>query len=472
MSQPRRNSGSALVAVLVVTMLVALIAVGTLYHVRAEHAASAAGSRAEQAWAVAMSGIQLAAEVVRDARTEPGAWQSNPQLFYRRLVLYDGVDRWYFTVYSPAEDGSIRYGILDESSLFNVNRVSQEVLSKIPGVTEAVAQAIVAMRDAPGPIPEPPGQPNLHATLPDPLRLDRSGIFSGRLHNGNIATLDELLRIPGLHAGLLYGEDANFNLRLDPNENDGGESFPPDDADGVLDRGLAAYLTTWGVGASLDHEGRQQVDLNRVGESLSRLELPAGVTGYVEAVRQSVALEGLGTLSFRHPIDLLGAKSLLKTPQGEESEMESGVELDSLPKILDSCKAHALDRYISGRININTASAQVLELVPEIDAALALAIVRARGEIDFEARWTTAWLVTEDLVDAERFKNIAPWITARGLQFRLHVVGYGLPSGAYRTLQAVIDVGGSTPRIVYLRDTTRLGLPFALSDTVESIEWE
>ena len=39
------------------------------------------------------------------------------------------------------------------------------------------------------------------------------------------------------------GEDWNLNNRLDPNENDGDASFPDDNADGVLDYGIAGMFT-------------------------------------------------------------------------------------------------------------------------------------------------------------------------------------------------------------------------------------
>ena len=39
-----------------------------------------------------------------------------------------------------------------------------------------------------------------------------------------------------------------------------------------------------------------------------------------------------------------------------------------------------------------------------------------------------------------------------------------MPSGRYRVLEAVVDVAAPAPRVVYLRDITRLGLPFDLRE--------
>jgi hypothetical protein len=50
----------------------------------------------------------------------------------------------------------------------------------------------------------------------------------------------------------------------------------------------------------------------------------------------------------------------------------------------------------------------------------------------------------------------------------LRCVGFGLPCGRFRVLEAVIDLGGGAPRVVYLRDISRVGLPFAVN--TEAIE--
>ena len=72
------------------------------------------------------------------------------------------------------------------------------------------------------------------------------------------------------------------------------------------------------------------------------------------------------------------------------------------------------------------------------------------------------------MVDAELFKKIAPYLTSRSLQFHFQVVGYGVPSGRFKVLEAMIDLGGDKPAITYLRDLTRLGLPFKIERPAEA----
>ncbi|MBE3071214.1 MAG: hypothetical protein IMZ66_13345 [Planctomycetes bacterium] len=63
---------------------------------------------------------------------------------------------------------------------------------------------------------------------------------------------------------------------------------------------------------------------------------------------------------------------------------------------------------------------------------------------------------------------MAPFVTARSFQFSVRCVGFGVPCGRFRVLEAVLDLSGGEPRVLYLRDITRLGLPLALdADFVE-----
>jgi hypothetical protein len=75
---------------------------------------------------------------------------------------------------------------------------------------------------------------------------------------------------------------------------------------------------------------------------------------------------------------------------------------------------------------------------------------------------TTAWLVQQSLMDAEAYKKVAPLLTCRSCQFHFHVVGFSTPAGRYRVLEAIVDVACNPPQILFLRDLTRLGLPFKL----------
>jgi type II secretory pathway component PulK len=123
-----------------------------------------------------------------------------------------------------------------------------------------------------------------------------------------------------------------------------------------------------------------------------------------------------------------------------------------------------------GLLNVNTASKEALASVPGIGENTAQQIVDTRQTLDTDILSTTAWLYTAGVLDADAFKSSAPGLTSRGFQYHLHVVGYGVPCGQFRVVEAIVDLAGRAPRISYLRDLTRLGMPFALEEDAGSVQ--
>jgi hypothetical protein len=83
---------------------------------------------------------------------------------------------------------------------------------------------------------------------PEPASMEKAGNEGGNGDGPQFIDLRKLLAIPALTEELLYSEDANFNNQLDANENDGGESSPPDDRNGQLRIGLLDFLAARGDG--------------------------------------------------------------------------------------------------------------------------------------------------------------------------------------------------------------------------------
>ena len=441
--------GFVLVAVLVVIFLVSMVAASLLFRMKASDTASAASIGAEQAWAAAMSGVQEAFRIAGRNTSSPLEWYDNPHVFRDRLVFDDGSDRWYFTVFSPGDSETLRdlrYGLVDEASKLNVNAAHTTDLIKLPRLEPAMIQALRDFVDGDN-IPRPEGAEQEHYdTLPHRYAV----------RNGPLSTVDELLLVRGFTPSLLYGEDLNMNYRLDPNEDDGDTSFPPDNGDGRLDLGLRRYFTTSSYDLNEDSEGVARTNVNDPKDGFPSSELPAAITNFVALLRAN-------NLKVDTIAELLEASYKIKPPGGAEQEIKSGIGKAELPALLDhftTTRQHRID----GLINLNTASAEVLATVPEIDGPLAEAIVSARKSISPERKNTIAWLFQEDLVDAAKFKLIASHLTARSSQYSFHVAGFGLPSGRFRVLDVIIDLGSGKPVISYLRDITRLGIPFRLDE--------
>lgn len=449
-----RRAGFVLVAVLVVVLLAAMIAVSLLFRMKAEETAAAAGSGSEQAWAAVMSGVDAAMNAVAASPVGSLDWRDNPALFRERLVSDDGADRWYFTVFSPGDPDTdeLRYGLTDEASKLNLNVATEESLNRLPGMKPLLSEALLDFIDADN-TPRPEGaEQEYYDALPQPYKI----------LNGPLSTLDELLLVRGFNASLLYGEDANRNFRLDPNENDGEESFPPDNRDSRLNAGLAPLLTVVSYEWNEDSEGLPRVNLNDPNDAPYTNDLPATFAPYLAACRSN-------KVAFAHAADLLEAKTKVKTAQNRETEIESGVGKEHLAIVLDWFTATNTEEFV-GLINVNTASASVMQTVPGIDDTLAGNIVAVRRSLAAEKQGSIAWLYTEGVLDAAKFKAVAPFLTTRSQQFSFHVVGYGVPSGRFRVVEAIADTASGKPSLLYLRDLTRLGMPFKIETAPTVVE--
>jgi hypothetical protein len=394
-----------------------------------------------------MSGVQEAIRVAAAARPGFTDWRNDPRAFRNRFVCEDGSDRWFFTVYSPPDDDALaelRFGLTDEASKLNLNSAHSTNLTGFPRLT---VQQTAALRDF---------IDWDDTTRPDGAEQDYYSSVAKpyAIRNGPLQTLDELLLIRGFTPALLHGEDANMNWRLDPNENDGDERPPADNNDGRLDLGLQPLLTVSSYDPNEDNDGVPRTDLNDRTDPLPGLELPAALTNFIAVLRTNKFKLG-------HAADLLEGALKIKGPFGKEVEVASGVGMEELPQALDLFTARPEWR-IDGLVNINTASLAVLASVPGIDEPLAESILSTRRSISPERRATIAWLYQEGVVDAARFKQMAPYLTARSRQYSFRVVGFGLPSGRFRVLDVVIDLAQDDPVVTYLRDLTRLGLPFRL----------
>jgi DNA uptake protein ComE-like DNA-binding protein len=434
----QKQRGFLLIAVLVIIMLASMVALSLIFRVRAEQASFGASVGGEQAWYAAMSGIQQAIHLAAAGGQDSSVWQNNPGALYNQFVQDDGSDRWYFTVYSTPADGETqaRYGLSDEAAKVNLNKATAPMLFRAFELPSDIVHRLTG-----------------EATEPTNSMVVETNAFELVSHP-QFATLDDLLLIPGVTPGMIYGEDANHNFHLDPNEDDGDAQFPPDDGDGQLFLGLQDSITVYSYEFDLNSDREPRIQLNSTQTNWTVKGLPDNSIAYMKAEQAAQRL-------FKSPADLLEAKDQFKDDQGKEVEMESGITAEELPAVMDLFTT-IFEPRLAGLININSASIQVLKALPGVDQSKAEAIVEARDNMRAELRVSPAWLYSEKVLTADEFKAVAPFITTHSYQYRFHVIGYGMPSGRYRVFEVVIDAADKQPQITYLRDITKLGLPFPL----------
>jgi type II secretory pathway component PulK len=456
------------VAVLVIVVLASMVALSLLFRMRSEEAAFSASLGSEQAWFAAMSGIQQAMALAQ--AKDPAQWQNNPTVFYHQLVLDDGSDKWYYTIFCPGppEENQVRYGLVDENGKLNLNKATPRMLQKctvlspaqIDGVCgTALASTNSSANAANASGADEPYSENgeTNAVAAAAAMAPAAGLESPRPH---FSTLDELLKIPGFTPGVIYGEDANHNFHLDPNEDDGEVQFPPDDGDGQLFLGLQDVGTVFSYELNVTSEGQPRLQLNSTNRTIPNLGLPENTVTYIQAAWSNHVI-------FKTPADLLQAAITNKDSAGKEIVIDSGVSAKELPLVLDRLTTR-FEQRLEGLINVNTASQKVLTTIPGVTDAKAEAIIQGRENLSVEQKQTPAWLFSEGILTAAEFKDAASYMSTRSSQFRFNVLGYSLPSGRYRVYEVVIDTADKQPQIIYLRDITKLGLPFALPSGEET----
>jgi type II secretory pathway component PulK len=265
-STPR--SGSALILVLVVIVLLSLGAYTYSELMITEYKASDAHARRLQSQLWAESGVEYVA-----ALFGPGGEGWSINLDDNLGDFHVPVDEFGgFTVVAPvvttrsgsvseqATSAGIRFGLIDECARLNVNvlaafedgELAREMLMALPEMTEDVADAILDWIDEDD-SRRPYGAEAMDYSFASP-------------RNGPLDSIEELLLVAGVTPELLYGEDANRNGLLDPNEDDGDLSPPTDNSDGILDLGWAEYLTVHSRESNLrrspDRYGEPKINVN------------------------------------------------------------------------------------------------------------------------------------------------------------------------------------------------------------------
>jgi len=452
-----------LLTVLVIVLLTSMLAASVLYAMRSEATAHTASVQREQAWTAAMSGVARALSVAADPDAEGMAWHSNPAAFQHQFVSQDGDDQWFFTVYSAADSlgAEVRFGLTDESAKLSVLHHDASWLARLPSLDETLATALrgsasIARSGArTNRVDETPATADLDAGERNPQPWSAGPVTNASPSAAPAVSLDEWFAAAGLGPPLLYGEDANYNLRLDPNEDDGDACQPLDDGDGQLDRGLQQYLTAVSYDLNVNHEGRPRVNLNGPPDDVASCGLPQTALDYLAALRRAGQ-------SLAHPAALLEAEGEFPDATGRPARLRSGIGREELAHLLDQCTTTDAVR-LEGLINLNTAPLAVLTAIPFIGEALADTIVATRPGLTSDEARTPAWLYRRGLVTAEEFKQIVPHLTARSRQFSFQCLGYALPSGRYRVLSVTVDTATRPARVLALRDLTRFGFPVPLA---------
>ena len=448
----QRPRGFVLVAVLVVLAAAILIATGSIFSARSATAASRASIAEARLRNAALDGVAVAVDVLASQRASVLAG-GTPELEANLLERLDGDERIDVQLVAMplggfAEPEGAKF------PLVRMDAVMSGLLSEGLGASsgsdelrEAVFNALAGRRDA-------TSVESVLAELPESDRVRALKVLLGALRRangsdelaeGDRASADEGLPVVSLvsaHARELL-VDGSGSSRLDLIAATGSE-----DAEGD------------GQATSVVEDRRSDAALDAFDEA----ELKA-----IEEVVRKIGAE---------PDDSALAEACLAR----------GVSLARREEMLATTTLHA-GVFAPARLDLLRAPRVVLEAFARLEGlpdGFAERVESVRESLDAAERTNTAWLVERRVLSAEEHARIAGHVTSRSTAWRFRVVAQlevaagdagaterlttfdertasaSSRGGAVAAFDAIVEVGGLSPRLVYLREVSMLETARAL----------
>ncbi len=358
------------------------------------------------------------------------------------------------------EGGKMVEGPLDVHSKLNVNLMTEEQLMLLDGMTPDVARSILDWIDTNDEPMENGGTESQYYEKLNPPYEAR---------NGSVRSLQELELVFGVEPELLRGEDWNLNGILDENENDGDLTWPPDNADDYLDSGWSGFITAVSKGPGFGQSGEPKLMLATA--DLSEIEDRMGVDADQAQALKDYASRGGNTLEalITSPLSQIAASNNGNNAggNGDSGNNNSGGNTNNnntnngggnqpevadlsdsqLRAVLDEGLVGGISRNVPGKVNVNTAPREVLEMIPGVGPTLADQIMftrttSARGFTNLLDLMNVPGMTQEELV------TIAPFVDVRSSVFVITSKGRATTGRAEVELVVTIDRSELPIRII------------------------
>jgi general secretion pathway protein K len=405
----------------------------------------------------------------------------------------------------PFDDERYEVAVTDECGKIDLNSAEQELLERLPQLTEEMIDAVLDWRD------------DDDDARPNGAEQD----YYGRLRparacpNRPFLTLGELLLVRGVTREAFYGAAAGSPAAI----------LAPDQAEADPEQAapLTDVLTLYGGDNDLDAQGRERLNINlaggdalaeMAGETLTEGDIQAildyrRATGALDSIGELLRVEGITRDKMQQLADLVTTRS--KPTETEPSEAApdeepgpapegppqpvlpgggglgpmppSGFEVgrQTIPQPgdptfppgfpppvpgepeeppeapqptgsagdIDTEQLPTADAYRPGIYNINTAPAEVLLAIDGMTEELAQAIIRDREEQPFTTRGE---LLRLSEVTDEVFVELIEQITVRSSTLRIVSVGSVEEERVRVRIVAIVDFKESEPVIVHLAE--------------------
>ncbi len=329
------------------------------------------------------------------------------------------------------------FGLIDEGSKLNLNTVNTNVLSYLPNMTMDFANAIMDWRGTNGIV-----------------SLDYATL--GYLpKNAPFETVDELRLVYGATVDLLAGDDLNRNGVLDANEKSSSGT-------GEMNYGLFEYTTVYTREPNFHSDGSSLTNVNTATQArLQTFFQNEGVSSantIATSVYRSIHPAAGGVNTCNGILDLA-----VRCRNLGMSEADFG-------KIYNDATA-STNTYIRGRVNVNTADADVLTALfmglnvdeqTALGAAQTLVTYRQQNPNNLATIW---WLMDALGNNSSVITALVrgDYVTTKSFQFTADIAAVGPFGRGYRRVKFIFDISNGSPIILYRQDLSRLG--WALGET-------
>jgi type II secretory pathway component PulK len=325
------------------------------------------------------------------------------------------------------------FGLIDEASKLNLNTVEATNLALLPNMIAEFADAIADWRDPDDVVTNTGAESTEYAMYHPPYQCK----------NTNFTTLEELRLVYGSTMDMLVGEDLNRNGVLDANEVDVTHN-------GEVDLGLYEYATVYSREPNYtrtnisDSDGLQTLFEEFFGSTRAQ--------EIVDNISSSSGGGGGGDTTSSTTNTSLLQFYLINCVSNSYMTRQ---EFEQVAIYLTTTNA----TYITGRVNVNTASAQVLACLPGMTLDLAQEMVNYRRANEYNLN-SIAWVVDalgQNNMDVISQLAQADCLTTQTYQFTADIAAVGPYGRGYRRVKFVFDLSNGTPIIVYRQDLTHLG---------------
>ncbi|HVP74134.1 MAG TPA: hypothetical protein VMS30_10380 [Phycisphaerales bacterium] len=351
-------------------------------------------------------------------------------------------------------------GPTDENGKFNMNNVNDRgLLLAFDDFTLDVLDAIADWQDT--------------DDEPSTLGVERDYYLSLESpyepRNGPMRTLGEIEMIAGIWPRYFRGEDWNLNGRLDPNENDSGRSFPPDEADNIMQAGWSEHLTVYSVDGGATDSGQPRIYLKKA-EAKELVERLGVNTSQAEALIQyggnennrltDLLINPLQGGASSQPTGQPGQQGQSgQQGQGGQNGQEQGaggvppLTNEQLTMVLAECSVSNPKNRVPGKMNLNTVDGDFLRDLFEImglDEALADELLYLRDR----STGITSLVELKSIpsITPQDIQAISQRFDVRGNVFTISSRGRSASTGMEVEIVAVVDRSTIPVRILEYRE--------------------